>query len=69
MVMGCETMKMARTYDFEENWKINFGLGVDLALVQAPISLVNGLNSQIPIVRVGNVNDGEARIGSIDGRV
>lgn len=54
------------TYHLEVNGKVDFRLRVNLTLKNTRVSRGDSLHSQVPIVRIEDVNDGEARVGRVD---
>lgn len=54
------------TYHFEVNGQVDFGLCVHLTLINAGIFLADRLYSQVPIVWIGNVDNGDARVCCVD---
>lgn len=54
------------TYNIKVDGKVDFGFSVDLTFVNARIFLADWLDTEIPITRIVNVNNAEARIGRVD---
>lgn len=53
------------TFDVQQQGHVDFGLGVDLTLVDAGVTLLHEVHAQIPLFRALGVNHREASVARV----